>query len=411
MDATETEAAAAKSEPRAKPTGDPLSEAVAPASSASRTLSPDFRIQMEPGTADGEGLGNSDGPVNVIQNVKSQARKVFSAPSVTLIEMAGEFIGTLFLTLIVITAIGSSIVTGAQIGIWQVAFSCGIGVALSIYCTSHISDAHLNPAITLAFAIVRWKVFSWKKAIPYMTAQLLGGIAAGCINYGVHRHAIARYETLNGIVRGENGSEITASMFGEYFPNPALFDLSLSEDLEVISPIEAMMIEVLITGILALVVFSLTCPENTTVGSGNNKVVVPLMIGLTVAIMVNIFGALTMSALNPARDFGPRIVAVFAGWWRIAIPGPRNGFWVYIVGPMLGATLFAAVYDHLVARGVRLTKANRKRKSLARQYRHRQQEAVNPTFFRGQRNSIPASELDLSTDNDSKTNELWVTTV
>jgi glycerol uptake facilitator-like aquaporin len=61
-----------------------------------------------------------------------------------------------------------------------------------------------------------------------------------------------------------------------------------------------------------------------------------------------------LSLGNPARDFGPRVVAYFAGWGKVAIPGPRNGFWIYIAGPHIGAILAAFVYDLLIARGARL---------------------------------------------------------
>jgi hypothetical protein len=51
---------------------------------------------------------------------------------------------------------------------------------------------------------------------------------------------------------------------------------------------------------------------------------------------------------SPARDFGPRLVAVLAGYGTVAIPGPQNGFWIYIVGPMLGAVAGAWLYERLI---------------------------------------------------------------
>ena len=82
--------------------------------------------------------------------------------------VAGEFIGTFLLTLVICSVVAVSIVTSAHMGLWQVAVVCGLGVAISIYTTAHLSDAHLNPAITLAFAVVRWRTFSWKRILPYV---------------------------------------------------------------------------------------------------------------------------------------------------------------------------------------------------------------------------------------------------
>lgn len=65
--------------------------------------------------------------------------------------------------------------------------------------------------------------------------------------------------------------------------------------------------------------------------------------------------ALEYSRWNPARDFGPRLVALMAGYGSIAIPGPRYGFWAYIVGPLIGAPIGAFVYDVILARGLRGT--------------------------------------------------------
>ena len=274
--------------------------------------------------------------------------------AVTFADVTGEFIGTLFLTLVICSVIAASIVTGAQAGLWQVAIVCGLGVGLSIYCTAHVSDAHLNPAITLAFAIVRWKVFSWKKILPYVTAQMLGGICAGGIVYGIFANAIREFEQEQNITRGQKGSELTAMLFGEYFPNPELFEHNSTTSYRVVSSLEAMLVEAWGTSILAFVIFALTGSENSTVGNGSNKVAVPILIGATVSVIISLYAPLTQAGLNPARDFGPRIVAALAGWGGIAIPGPRRGFWVYIVGPLIGAPLAAAFYDWVVTRAVKL---------------------------------------------------------
>ena len=66
------------------------------------------------------------------------------------------------------------------------------------------------------------------------------------------------------------------------------------------------------------------------------------------AALISLFAPLTQAGWNPARDFGPRLVAYFAGWGEIAIPGPRVGFWAYIAGPMLGAPLGAALHELLI---------------------------------------------------------------
>ena len=66
---------------------------------------------------------------------------------------------------------------------------------------------------------------------------------------------------------------------------------------------------------------------------------IPGLIGFTVAMLLSLYAPLTQAGWNPARDFGPRIVAYFAGWGTVAIPGPRGGFWIYIIGPYIGGII------------------------------------------------------------------------
>lgn len=262
----------------------------------------------------------------------------------------GEFIGTFILVTAICTTVTLAAVVGQLVGLWQVVVLIAIGLGLAIYISAHISDAHLNPAVTLAFAIVRYKVFSWKKIPVYVVAQMLGGFFAAAIMFGFYHNAIEAFEESTGIERGENGSERSAMIFGEYFPNPAVF----GNDNGIVSMAQAFFIEAWGTAILVFVIFSLTDSRNTTVGSGNNKVVVPILIGLTLGFLIALYGSLTQAGYNPARDFGPRLFAAIAGWGKIAIPGPRNGFWLYIVAPLIGGPIGGALHDLGVANIMRL---------------------------------------------------------
>ena len=234
-------------------------------------------------------------------------------------------------------------------GLWQVAVVWAFGVALAIYATANVSGAHLNPAISLAFAIFRRSEFSARMLTLYWTAQLLGAILAGISVLVIFAPFIERFESVNGIVRGEDGSQRSAMMFGEYFPNPDVYGTGEAAA-GLISPAGAAFVEGFGTAILALVIFSLTDRRNAGLSTKN---MTPLLIGFTVAALISLFAPLTQAGWNPARDLGPRIVAFFAGWDSIAIPGPSNGFWVYIVGPMIGAPVGAAVHELLIKPGLR----------------------------------------------------------
>jgi glycerol uptake facilitator protein len=74
----------------------------------------------------------------------------------------------------------------------------------------------------------------------------------------------------------------------------------------------------------------------------------PFVIGLAVAAIGMSYGANAGYAINPARDFGPRLLAYFAGWGKVALPGVHDYFWVPIVGPFVGGVLGVLVYDWLI---------------------------------------------------------------
>jgi len=136
------------------------------------------------------------------------------------------------------------------------------------------------------------------------------------------------------------------AVYGEYFPNPAIFGTD-AEAFRQVSHLTAMLAEAVGTAFLACFVFALTEPRNPEAP----RFMVPLFIGLAVSIIISIVAPLTQAALNPARDFGPRLVAYLFGWGSIAIPGPRGGFFtVYVLAPIVGGLFGAGIYQAVVRR-------------------------------------------------------------
>jgi MIP family channel proteins len=256
---------------------------------------------------------------------------------------AGEVVGTFLLVLFGTGAVASAVLTGALVGLWQVAAVWGFGVTLAIYVSASASGAHLNPAVSLSMALFRRDEFPLRRLLPYWGAQLAGGILAGAVVLTVFGPFIDRFEQERGIERGEAGSQHSAMVFGEYFPNPDMFGTDDAAR-ELVSPLLAVSTEALGTGILVLVIFALTDRRN----GARPGALAPFFIGFTVAVLISLFAPVTQAGWNPARDLGPRLVALAAGWGEIAIPGPRNGFWVYIVGPLVGGPIGGAVYDYVV---------------------------------------------------------------
>ena len=90
-----------------------------------------------------------------------------------------EVIGTYLLVLFGTGAVAAAVLTEAQVGLWQVAVIWGFGITMAIYVTAAVSGAHLNPAVSLAFAIFRRRQFPLTRLLPYWGAQLLGAALAG----------------------------------------------------------------------------------------------------------------------------------------------------------------------------------------------------------------------------------------
>ena len=278
-------------------------------------------------------------------------------------ESAAEAVGTFMLVLLGLGAVHVAVLTEALPGLWQVAAVWGLGIGLAIYCTAAISGAHLNPAVTLAFCLYRGH--PWASVPHYVGAQLLGAIAAATLLYALFSGTIAAFEATHGLTRGEPGSQRSAMVYGEYFPNPAIYgttdpltatdNATVTDMLAATGPLtafaqvghgSAFAAEALGTAVLVFVIFALTDPRNPL---GLGPPALPFAIGFTVAALICVLAPLSQGGFNPARDFGPRLVAWCAGWGPIAIPGPRGGFFhIYILGPLIGGAIGGLLWQHLL---------------------------------------------------------------
>jgi len=251
-------------------------------------------------------------------------------------EFTGELLGTFIMVLFGCGSVAVSVLFGEYNSILQIGVAWGFGVMLAIYLTRHLSCAHLNPAVSIAMVIS--KRMKARKLPAYLGAQFLGAFIAGLALYLLFSPSIEAYENANDIVRGTAASVDTARMFGEFYPNPG--------GNAVVSMPLAIAAEAFGTFLLLLFIFALT--EGCNVGRPSDAIT-PVFIGLTVASIICLIAPLTQAGLNPARDFGPRLVACMTGWGSAAFPDNSGGFfWVYIVGPIAGGSIAALFFLYVL---------------------------------------------------------------
>ena len=250
----------------------------------------------------------------------------------------GEFFGTFLLVFFGCGSVSAAVLTGAQVGVFQVAIVWGLGIATAIYLTGSLSGAHLNPAVTVSMAA--WSDFPTRRVIPYVATQLLGAFAAAAVIFFIFGDALTGFERANHIMRGQPGSEASAMVFGEFFPSPGGHPLT-NEARTHMSSFGAFGAEVIGTAILLLVIFCVTDERNKS----HPRAFTAATIGLTVTLLISLLGPLTMACFNPARDFAPRVFSSVAGWGKVPFTVNGNGWLtVYILAPLLGGLIGGAIY-------------------------------------------------------------------
>jgi glycerol uptake facilitator protein len=239
-------------------------------------------------------------------------------------ELSAEFIGTLVLILfgngvvamVVLFGTGAAgeIVNG---GYTNITLGWGLGVAMGVYVAGKISGAHLNPAVTITLAVFRG--FSWAKVLPYIVAQVAGAFLAAAVVYWNYLPAFHKVDPQ---------LEHTAGVFTT-FPSFPTF------------PMAGLLDQTIGTALLLLMILAITDEHNQPPGAN----LTPLLIGLVVVAIGISFGGMHGYAINPARDFGPRLFTVVAGFKNNGLTDGTNAYWVPIVGPILGGLIGAGVYD------------------------------------------------------------------
>ena len=173
--------------------------------------------------------------------------------------------------------------------------------------------------------------------VPYIIAQVAGAFGGAAIAYLLYQSLFIEYETAHNLVRGSADSLQLAGLFSTY-PAAAL------------SVWQAALVEIVITSILMCMIMALT-DDGNGVPRGPLG---PLLIGVLVAVIGASMGPLTGFAMNPARDFGPKLFTFFAGWGEIAFTGGREipYFLIPIIAPIIGACGGAACYRYLIGKNL-----------------------------------------------------------
>jgi glycerol uptake facilitator protein len=245
-------------------------------------------------------------------------------------EFTAEFFGTMVLILFgcgsvamaklfaSVPPIPGEVVNG---GYTNIILGWGLAVTMGIYISGTISGAHLNPAVTLAFASTGR--FPWSKCLHYIIAQFLGAFAGAALVFAVYhsKWLLADAEL-----------DHTAGIFATFPAVPGFLSGLLDQIVGT----------ALLVGLILAVVDKFNSPPGSNLA--------PLVTGLIVVAVGISFGGMHGYAINPARDLGPRLFAVAAGFTNNGLTD-GSGVWIVpVIGPFIGGIVGALVYDALIGR-------------------------------------------------------------
>ena len=230
----------------------------------------------------------------------------------------GELVGTALLITLGSGVVANVVLTktkGFNSGWIVITFGWAIAVFVGVFASASASGAHLNPAVTIALAIAG--KFDWDKVPAYILAQFIGACIGAILTWLAYKPHFDETE--------DKGAKLAV-----FCTDPAIR-----------RPINNLVSEAIATFIFMMAVFAISSP-GTSLGSIDALPVAFVVLGVGLSL-----GGPTGYAINPIRDFGPRLMHAIL---PIKGKGPSDwGYaWVPILGPMIGAVLAAVVYGVLV---------------------------------------------------------------
>ena len=252
-------------------------------------------------------------------------------------ELLAEFLGTFVLITFGVGVVAQTVLSANAAGSpLTINIAWGLAVTMGCYVAGGVTGAHLNPAVTLALAAHRR--FPWHKVAPYAAAQIAGAFVASAVVFITYHEALDAFDSGMRQVTGPLG---TAGIWATY-PQPFL------------TVIPGGLIDQIVgTALLVAVIFAITDSRNSPAPAG----LAPVVVGLLVVLIGMTFGFNSGYAINPARDFGPRLFTAVAGWGMEVFRSGSGWWWVPIVGPSVGAIAGGWLYDVCVGKRFPATRA------------------------------------------------------
>ncbi len=234
----------------------------------------------------------------------------------------GELLGTMVLIIFGVGVVGGVLLkwSKAEDAGWVViTLGWGLAVVMGVYVSGTVSDAHINPAVTLGFAAIG--DFPWNKVPVYIAGQMLGAMIGAAIVF------------LNYLPHWRKTKDKAAKL--------AVFSTAPGTSVQVRKPLQNLVSEMIGTFVLLL---GLLFIGVHTFSEGLN----PVVVGLLIVVIGMSLGGATGYAINPARDLGPRIMHAI-----LPIPGKGTSDWDYswipVVGPIIGGVYAALFYKAVFA--------------------------------------------------------------